>query len=105
MGHKLPPDQVALYQAIDEIIFFDWDPIGVRDFADCARDEYYTYLPRIFSIALTGDRELIADHLHEISDQNMCCPMRREHHLRIADRILEVHGRIKSGVGAANDDV
>jgi hypothetical protein len=29
MGKKLPPRQLELYQAIDEILWRDWDPIDV----------------------------------------------------------------------------
>lgn len=53
MGHKLPPDQMALYRRIDEILRNDWDPIGVSGIPE-ARDEYYDYLPIVFRLVLGG---------------------------------------------------
>jgi hypothetical protein len=51
MGKKLPPEQLELYQKLDEILWADWDPIGISDVSE-ARDEYYSYLPRVFHLAL-----------------------------------------------------
>jgi hypothetical protein len=54
MGKTLPPDQLALYKRIDEILWEDWDPIGVVAFGDAARDEYQSYLPSIFAWRSNG---------------------------------------------------
>jgi len=54
-----------LYQEIDEILWKDWDPIGVNDVAP--RDEYQDYSPTIFSLKRGGaDKETIAQKLFEI---------------------------------------
>ncbi len=48
-----------LYKAIDEILWNDWDPIGVKEIAP--RDEYQNYTPTIFSLKINGvDTETIA---------------------------------------------
>ena len=91
MGQKLSPEHHALYQAIDEIVWSDWDPIGVSQLDGSPRDEYYGYLPRIFTLSLQADRDVIADYLQQVSDQRMGCPMRRDLHLAVADKILEAH--------------
>ena len=44
-----------LYQEIDEILWNDWDPIGVNDIAP--RDEYQSYTPIIFSLKRKGVNE------------------------------------------------
>ena len=44
MGKRFPPHQLGLYKRIDEILWEDWDPIGVNDVEE-ARDEYQSYLP------------------------------------------------------------
>jgi hypothetical protein len=62
MGKTLPPRQLKLYQAIDEILWRDWDPIGVSGI-DGARDEYHMYLPEVYRLALEGDRSKIVDYL------------------------------------------
>lgn len=54
-----------LYQTIDEILWTDWDPIGVNDVA--SRDEYQSYIPSILNLKIKGaDSETIANKLHEI---------------------------------------
>src|SRR5690554_4253656 len=48
-----------LYQKVDEILWNDWDPIGVNDIAP--RDEYQSYTPTIFNLIKNGaDKETVA---------------------------------------------
>ena len=49
MRQKLPPEQRELYRRVDEVLHYLWDPIGVARVPQ-ARDEYHTYLPRVFSL-------------------------------------------------------
>jgi hypothetical protein len=66
MGQKLSPEDMALYRAIDEVLHYIWDPIGVFDVPE-ARDEYHGYLPVVFSKAKAShDAKVIADYLHFI---------------------------------------
>jgi hypothetical protein len=51
MGMKLPSDELALYQGLDEILSKDRDPIGVSRWEDAPREEYYGYLPFMFGSA------------------------------------------------------
>jgi hypothetical protein len=39
---------MELFKRIDDILWFDWDPIGIND--DAPRDEYESYTPPIFSL-------------------------------------------------------
>ena len=90
MGKKLPPDQLDLYKRIDEILFYKWDPIGVSDI-DWSRDEYHSYLPRVFSMALEYETpEKIAEFLTTISTDNMGLSSRPKHDLKIAELVLSV---------------
>mgnify|MGYP000114209637 CR=1 FL=1 len=94
MGKKLPPDQMELYKRIDEILFYKWDPIGVSD-GDWARDEYHSYLPRVFSMALEYDNPApIAEYLNTVTTENMGLSSAKEHDLNIAKQILEVKDAI-----------
>jgi hypothetical protein len=52
MGQQLPPDQKELYRRVDEVLHYLWDPVGVAAVPE-ARDEYYSYLPRVFSLLTT----------------------------------------------------
>jgi hypothetical protein len=56
MGDKLSPDQLAFYQCVDELLWSDWDPIGINQNPE-ARNEYYGYLPEIFKLAMQGASE------------------------------------------------
>jgi hypothetical protein len=79
MGRRPSPDQLALYKRIDEILWEEWDPIGVSGIEE-ARDEYQSYLPGIFALALGRcDVDEIADRLHLIERQTMGLPGNRDH--------------------------
>ncbi len=59
-------DHILIAQKIDEILWFDWDPIGVNDYPE-ARDEYRSYVPEIYDLKILGaDRALIAERLLKI---------------------------------------
>jgi hypothetical protein len=89
MGQKLPADQMALYKRVDEILWNDWDPIGVSGIAE-ARDEYCGYLPDIFSRALNRAQPAeIADRLHWIETVMLGLTGSRDHCLWVAQRICD----------------
>lgn len=101
MGTKLPPHELELYRAVDEILWRDWDPIGVAQFGDSARDEYYAYLPETYKLAVAGDRAAIAEYLHSVASGRMGLRSTLKDHLGIADKILEA----KAQIGASKHDV
>ena len=64
-------EQKNLYKLIDEILWNDWDPIGINDFEE-ARDEYQSYTPQIFGLRINNsDIETIAQHLYHIETDRM----------------------------------
>ncbi|MCC4283920.1 hypothetical protein LL273_09290 [Marinobacter salarius] len=94
MGKKLPPDQLEFYRRVDEILYYKWDPIGVSD-SDWARDEYQSYLPRVFVLALEGNSsEIIANYLGVVSTESMGLSHTPEHDLKIARLIIEIKEKI-----------
>jgi hypothetical protein len=93
MGEKLPPSQLALYRAIDEIVWTDWDPICVSQLQDWPRDEYYDYLPRIFSVASRGDRMELARVLADLYLHIAGHGVSVESQLGVADSILAARAR------------
>jgi hypothetical protein len=97
MGQKLPPAELALYKAIDEILWRDWDPIGISG-VDGARDEYQMYLPQVYQLALAGDRAKIADYLFTVAVERMGLTTQRNQHLAAADKILAA--KAKAGVAS-----
>jgi len=88
MGKKLSPDQLKLYKTIDEILWTDWDPIEVNDSPE-ARDEYQSYLPHIFRLAIEGkDAERISASLIATIETNMGLGANKEHNLNVAKKII-----------------
>jgi hypothetical protein len=93
VGTKLPPRELELYQRIDEILWRDWDPIGISGIPD-ACDEYQGYLPVVYRFALEGDREKIANYLSSVTSERMGLPAQRDRDLKIGDLILAEKVRI-----------
>jgi len=76
-----------LYKKIDDILWFDWDPIGINDMAP--RDEYQGYVPEIFNLKKSGaDRQEIAKRLLKLETENMGMSGTLENCLRTADKII-----------------
>ena len=71
---RMSPDQVNIYKAIDEILWKEWDPIGINDTPQ-ARDEYYMYLPQVYRLkSENADMEIIAQYLLNIEVDRMGLP-------------------------------
>lgn len=71
MGTKVEPREEELYRRIDEVIHYVWDPIGISGMP-MARDEYYSYLPKIFSMLQSGaSADDITAHLEWIAVDRM----------------------------------
>ena len=83
-------EQIHIYKAIDEILWFDWDPIGVNDTEE-ARDEYQGYIPQIFNLKVNGDdEETIAQKLNEIITKRMGLVSNLHHCKLVAKKIIEI---------------
>lgn len=88
MGQKLSAQDMALYRAVDEVLHYVWDPIGVAGTPQ-ARDEYYGYLPRVFALVRDcANESAIAEELSSIATQRMGLLARPEHDLEIARLLL-----------------
>jgi hypothetical protein len=76
-----------IYKKIDNILWFDWDPIGINDIAP--RDEYLSYVPEIFRLKKAGaNKEEIANCLFKIETQNMGMLGNLKNCLIVADKII-----------------
>ena len=81
---------MELYKRIDEVLFYKWDPIGISD-GDWARDEYQSYSPQVFKLALVYCKpEPIAEYLTVVRTENMGLSEVKSHDLAIAKLILEI---------------
>lgn len=76
------------YKKIDDILWIDWDPIGVNDVAP--RDEYQGYVPEIFRLKKNGaDRIKIAKKLLDIERNQIGMLGTLDECLIIADKIIK----------------
>lgn len=73
-----------LMHRVDEVLFYVWDPIGVKD-APEARAEYRSYVPQLLEL-LHSDRseDEIAGVLDQITTQQMGLGQNHKHSLEIA---------------------
>ena len=96
MGKKLSPERNELYKRTDEVLFYLWNPIGVKD-APEARDEYLSYLPIVFETLVNGrsDGEIkkyllsVESERMELSSNNKNAEMVVDILKRYKDQILE----------------
>lgn len=75
-----------LYLKVDEILWKEWDPLGVNDIAP--RDEYQSYTPTIMKLLKSKSSiEKIADELFKIETETMGLTGSKEHCENIAKKI------------------
>ena len=71
MGRSIEERQQRLYTAIDEILHFIWDPIGVAGIPQ-ARAEYHSYVPQVFGILERGgDEAEVSSYLFAVASDGM----------------------------------
>jgi len=84
---KITPEQLKLYKSIDEILWFDWDPIGINKIG--GRDEYYGYLPQVYQLKVNGSSKMeIAKYLDEMVTERMGMESNIEFSKEIAEKIV-----------------
>jgi hypothetical protein len=82
-------EETKIYKSIDEILWYDWDPIGVNDFGEDARDEYYGYLPEVYQLKISGATKTeIANYLDLVVTNRMGMSSNMAHSLNVAEKIV-----------------
>lgn len=72
MGTKLSQKELEIYEHVDDVLFYEWDPIGISDDPSSPRNEYSSYLPTIYSkLSQTIDPKELSDYLIEIEKDRM----------------------------------
>lgn len=88
MGTKLLPKDLELYNFIDEVLYYKWDPIGISDDPDAPRSEYLSYLPCVFSMVKESkSAKEIAFYLSDIQLDRMGLVPNEEYILECAQLI------------------
>ncbi|GAB3796303.1 hypothetical protein GCM10028819_13650 [Spirosoma humi] len=68
---RLTDKQNQLYTFIDELLWQEWDPIGINDCFE-VRDEYSSYASQVFSLVIHGaTAEELAQKLLSIEQETM----------------------------------
>ena len=83
-------DQKIIYQKIDELLWSEWDPIGVN-YVEDARDEYQSYTPKIFDLKINNaGKNIIAMSLYKIETDNIGLGGNMFRCQEIADKIVSL---------------
>ncbi len=88
--------KAILTQRISEVLFFLWDPIGVK-WASCVRDEYDSYVPEIVALLSAGaEAKEIRQHLDDIVVYSMGLVPDYANHKAIAALLLDIYDVVNS---------
>jgi hypothetical protein len=83
----MTPEERKLYHAIDDILWFNWDPIGINNIG--VRDEYSNYVPQIYQLKISGfSKSEIATYLDRIVTEKMGMDSNPEFSEEIAEKIF-----------------
>jgi hypothetical protein len=87
---RMTAEHKRLYDGIDEILWNDWDPIGLNNTGP--RDEYQAYTPVIFSLKIKGEsEEAIAEKLCGLELATILgVPGNMDRCLQVARKIVEL---------------
>jgi len=97
--NTLKGKEKELFNRISEILWKDWDPIGVFSEDDEYKDEYESYVPYIYRLAIEGNDEYkISSKLTMIDVENLGgpneykCP--QDKHREVARSIIKAKKEI-----------
>ncbi|MES2526721.1 MAG: hypothetical protein V4598_06520 [Bdellovibrionota bacterium] len=72
MSRKFTQKELEIYTHVDDVLFYEWDPIGISLDSSCPRNEYRAYLPTLYSKLLQKmNPEIISEYLLEIENDRM----------------------------------
>lgn len=73
---------------VDEVMFYKWDPLHLSN-STWARDEYESYVPQAFKLALESTSyQPLADYLTHVATETMRMTEDRDHDVEIAQLIF-----------------
>lgn len=88
INNKLAKDLI-IYKKLDDILWNDWNPIGINDSA--SRDEYSVYVQGVFKLKKeNADRMKIGKRLLELETNSMGMKGDLDNCLIVADKILKM---------------
>ena len=94
MKEQLLPKQLELYRGIDEILWSDWDPIGIN-LLSSNRSEYQSYIPVIFSMVLKNASSLeLEQYLDDVVKNRMGLRSSKKSNKPVADKIVALKNKL-----------
>lgn len=92
----IPPKE--LYQRVDEVLYYIWDPIGVKE-EPCARGEYSCYVTSVVEVVLNKkDPKAIAALLMSIESERIEMTTGEDHCRKVAELLLEHKRALEEGL-------
>lgn len=80
----------GLEVAVKEILFQDWDPIGLNDHPGAPTDEYGAYAPEVIALAMEASGPVpIAYWLEEVAQERMALKTSWDQNVKAAKRIFQ----------------
>lgn len=81
--------KAALFEAVELVLWNDWDPIGVNDIP-AARGEYSSYVPSVVRLLEDGADVLkLSEHLHSIERVSMGISTYSDHRKGVAQKLVD----------------
>ena len=81
---------VAIMESIRNILYEDWDPIGVNDSAP--KYEYDAYYGGVYRLLVSGASEAeLSEYLRQMEITKMESPTNTEHRKMVAEKILKLN--------------
>jgi hypothetical protein len=94
LKEQLLPKQLELYQGIDEILWNDWDPIGIN-LLPSSRDEYQDYIPVIFNLVMKNVTSLeLEQYLDDVVKNRMGLRSSKKSNKPVAEKIIELKNQL-----------
>jgi hypothetical protein len=82
-----------IHDAIRQVLFDDWDPIGVNDIFP--KDEYDAYIGGVYRLLVSGSTEdELCDHLLQLEITQMESPTSNDHRRVIANKLMRLDVRL-----------
>jgi hypothetical protein len=89
------PDVFRVYRFIDDVLWNDWDPIGINDCNVDARDEYQCYIVDVLRICKSAENtKTLAEFLYDTELSTMGLTQKRMDFCHeIAQKIVHMIGQ------------
>ncbi len=81
---------VEIQESIRQILFYDWDPIGINDIG--LDDEYNSYVGGIYRLLASGASEYqIIERLYQLETISMGLDGNRERLKKVAEKLMKLN--------------